>query len=98
MLLLSSGEFLTTGGITSKQNFPPAASDIGFGVGRYNSTGTADTTFGKGGISVADFGSNAPYAAASALVLQSNGDIVAGGLASSQPSSAPSFGLARFTS
>ncbi|HZL37254.1 MAG TPA: hypothetical protein VFC78_18185 [Tepidisphaeraceae bacterium] len=48
---------------------------------RYNADGTVDTTFGVGGRVLLKIGPNAAY---NALLIQSNGDIIAGGLGTIQ--------------
>jgi len=101
LLLQSDGKIVVAGAITSKLNAPLTASDIGFGIVRYDSNGSIDSNFGTGGVAIADFGSNAPDSGAFAVAIQSNGDIVAAGAAGVQKSgslSSSSFGLARYTS
>jgi len=76
---------------------------IGFGLARFNSNGSVDTTFGEGGSVATSFilNPNSPNATLFALALQSNGDIVAAGsAANSAPFSPPvsDFALARYTS
>lgn len=96
------GMILAAGGITSKLVTPPAGNDIGFGLVRYNPNGGIDLTFGRRGVVITDFGQSAPLAEVFALTLQSNGDIVAAGVAGRQPigfqGAQSSFGLARYTS
>ena len=98
----SDGKILAAGSITSKLVAPPAGNDTGFGLARYNPSGTIDTTFGRRGIVISDFGQSGPLAAAFALALQPNGDIVAAGVAGQQPigfqPALSSFALARYTS
>ncbi len=59
----------------------------GFGLVRYNPSGSIDTTFnpgvglGSGGGVVTGFGSSFPYSGAFALAIQSNGEIVVAGVA-----------------
>jgi uncharacterized delta-60 repeat protein len=99
--LESSGKIVVAGSLTSKLNAPPASNNVGFGVVRYNPSGTIDKTFGSGGVAVADFGTSAPLSGAFALAIQSNGDVVAGGAAAQGAfnlSFDSPFGLARFTS
>jgi len=101
LLQQSDGKIVVAGAITSKLNAPLTASDIGFGVVRYNSDGSIDTSFGTGGVAITDFGSNAPDSGAFAVAVQSNGDIVAAGAAGVQKSgslTSSSFGLTRYTS
>jgi len=101
LLLQSDGKIVVAGAITSKLNAPQTASDIGFGLVRYNSDGSIDTKFGTGGVAITDFGSNAPDSGDFAVAIQSNGDIVAAGAAAVEKSgslSSSSFGLSRYTS
>ena len=100
LLLESDGKIAVAGSITGQVNAPPATNDVGFGVARYNSNGTPDTSFGTGGVAVANFGTSAPLSGAFALAIQSNGELVAGGAAAQGPfnlSFDSAFGLARFT-
>jgi uncharacterized delta-60 repeat protein len=97
----SSGKLVIAGALTSKINAPPASNDVGFGIVRYHPNGVIDTSFGKGGVAVIDFGSSAPLAGAFALAIQSNGDIVAGGAAAQGPENTglnSAFALTRVTS
>jgi uncharacterized delta-60 repeat protein len=94
-LLQSDGKIVVAGSLTSKLSGPPIANNVGFGVVRYSSGGTIDTTFGTNGVAIVDFGSNAPTSGAFAVAIQSNGDLVAAGAASNRTTSG--FGLARFT-
>lgn len=100
----SSGKILVAGGLPSTQAEAPGANDIGFGVARYASNGSIDKTFASGGAVITDFGTTAPFSSALALAVQSNGDVVAAGLAGqaatggSFPANPTSFGLARYTS
>jgi len=92
---------LTTvsGGVTLVNN------QTGFGLVRYNSNGSVDTTFnpgggiGSGGGVITGFGSSFPASSAFALAVQSNGDIVVAGQAGigNQTFTASSFVLARYT-
>jgi uncharacterized delta-60 repeat protein len=95
----SDGMIVAAGGITSKLVPPPAGNDTGFSLVRYNPNGSIDSTFGRRGVAITDFGQSAPLAEVFALALQSNGDLVAAGVAGQKgfqfaPSS---FGLARYT-
>jgi uncharacterized delta-60 repeat protein len=54
---------------------------IGFGLVRYNSSGSVDTTFGEGGAVTTTFAPTEPSATPFALALQTNGDIVTAGSA-----------------
>jgi uncharacterized delta-60 repeat protein len=74
---------------------------IGFGVGRFNSDGTADATFAQGGAVSTSFAPVEPNATAFALALQANGNIVAAGTGavtfSSQFVTPADFALVRYT-
>jgi uncharacterized delta-60 repeat protein len=98
----SNGMIVAAGGVTSKLVSPPTGNDTGFSLVRYNPTGSIDLTFGKRGVVITDFGQSAPLAEAFAIALQTNGDIVAAGVAGHESigfQAAPSaFGLARYTS
>jgi len=94
---LISGKFVSAGSVTSSLEDPPGTNSTGFELIRYNANGTIDTTFGTRGAAVTPFPGN-HNAAALALALQSNGDIVVAGEAGDQPSGGPSsFALARYT-
>jgi uncharacterized delta-60 repeat protein len=54
---------------------------IGFGVVRYNSNGSVDTTFGEGGAVTTTFAPTEPAATLFAVAVQANGGIVAAGSA-----------------
>ncbi len=84
----------------------------GFGVVRYNSNGSIDTTFnpgnglGAGGGVITGLGSSFPYSGAFALAIQSNGEIIVAGVAGSASFKAyepptqlasGSFAMARYT-
>jgi len=97
LVLQSNGKILVAGSIAV---VPPAANRVGFGIVRYNATGTLDTTFGTGGVAIADFGTSAALSGAFALAIQANGEIVAAGVAAAGPffnGFSSAFGLARFT-
>jgi uncharacterized delta-60 repeat protein len=101
LLQQTDGKIVVAGSLTSKLNLPPASSAVGFGVVRYTSSGVVDKSFGRGGVTVADFGTNAPLSGAFAVAIQSNGELVAGGAAAQGPfnlSFNSPFALARFTS
>ena len=90
---------LVSGGITFVDN------QTGFGVVRYNSSGSVDTSFnpgggiGSGGGVITGFGNSFPAGSAFALAIQSNGDIVVAGQAGNgnQQFTSSSFVLARYT-
>jgi uncharacterized delta-60 repeat protein len=81
---------------------PGVKVETGFGLMRYDSNGTIDTSFGNQGGFVIDFGSAAPFATPLDAVIEPSGDIiVAGQGAQVSPAvfgAAPSvFALARVT-
>jgi uncharacterized delta-60 repeat protein len=84
---------LTSGGITFADN------QIGFGLVRYNSDGSVDSSFGTAGGVATGFGNKFPAASAFALAIQSNGEIVVAGQAGqgNQNFASSSFALARYT-
>jgi len=96
------GKIVVAGSIKSRLLPPPAGNDTGFGMVRYTPSGSIDTTFGNHGVVITDFGPSAPLAEPFALTLQSNGDIIAAGVAGQQPgvvqSTPSSFALARYLS
>jgi uncharacterized delta-60 repeat protein len=101
LLLQSDGKIVVAGAITSKLAAAGSANDVGFGIVRYNPTGSLDGTFGTGGVAITDFGPANPLSGPFAVALQSNGDIVAAGLAGTTTSgslSSAGFGLSRYTS
>jgi uncharacterized delta-60 repeat protein len=65
-----------------------------FGVCRYYSNGSLDTSFGSGGTVTTNFGGNTAWAYG--LVIQSDGKIVAGGSAKTSPTGVYNFALARY--
>lgn len=101
LILQKDGKIVVAGAINSKLNAPLTASDVGFGIVRYTSSGMPDKTFGTGGVVATDFGATATDSGAFALALQSNGDIVAGGAAGITTAgtfASPAFALSRYTS
>ena len=99
------GKIVVAGTINSA--FVLGGNQTGFGVFRYNSNGTLDTTFnlasglGNGGGVITGFGSSFPDSGPFALAIQSNGDIVVAGLAGNgNPQgiglTSSSFALARY--
>jgi uncharacterized delta-60 repeat protein len=74
---------------------------IGFGLVRYSSSGSVDTTFGEGGAVTTTFAPTEPGATPFALALQTNGDIVAAGSAGEFASAGfvtqADFALARYS-
>lgn len=95
------GRIVVAGSINSRLVAPPAPNDTGFGLVRYNPNGSIDTTFGRRGAVITDFGKSAPLAETFALALQSDGEIIAAGVAGQFPgisrSTPSSFALARYT-
>ena len=109
----SNGKIVVAGAITSKlitlllsDGVTVADNQTGFGLVRYNSNGSVDTTFnpgggiGTGGGIITGFGSSFPAGSAFALAIQSNGEIVVAGQAGNgnQQFTSSSFVLARYTS
>lgn len=93
---LSNGQFIVAGTLDSAAPLTGTAPQA-FALVRYNANGTIDTTFGTLGGAVTPFPGNA-YAAAFAVAVQSNGDIVAAGqTAVNNQNGASSFALARYT-
>jgi uncharacterized delta-60 repeat protein len=78
----------------------------GFGIVRFSSTGSIETTFGRGGGAITSFSAaflatTNRFASAFALSLPANGEIVAAGAAgppSGAPAQASAFALARYAS
>ena len=98
---VSTCKILVAGTVVSSLSVN-AGNDVGFGLVRFNSNGSVDTTFGKHGGVITGFTATGPFASAFALVLQTNGDIVAAGSAG-QPATGSSavpadFALARYSS
>jgi uncharacterized delta-60 repeat protein len=90
----NDGKILVAGTLADQLSVIP---DGDFALVRYNSDGTVDQGFGTHGGALADFFSATSSAAAFAIAIQSNSDIVVAGEAI--PGSNPSqFALARFTS
>ena len=91
------GRILVAGSIISR--LIPTGNATGFGVVRFNPSGSIDTTFGTHGGAITGFGSRL-LAGAFALAIQTNGDIIAAGEAGNfmAPNLTLSFGLARYTS
>jgi uncharacterized delta-60 repeat protein len=106
MRLESSSTIVGVGALNTKVTIGelPALNTVtGFGVMRFTSAGSIDTTFGREGAAITDFRTIAPTTTPTALVIQSNGDIIVAGQAA-QPDvtinipGASVFALARFTS
>ncbi|MGA2902451.1 MAG: hypothetical protein ABSD98_01360 [Candidatus Korobacteraceae bacterium] len=111
MAIQSNGKIVVAGTIPSALLTTTSGGRIvinnqtGFGVVRYNSNGSVDTTFnpgggiGSGGGIITGFGSSFPAGSAFALAIQSNGEIVVAGQAGvgNQHFTSSSFVLARYT-
>jgi uncharacterized delta-60 repeat protein len=94
----SDGRILTAGSQASK--LVSTGNSLGFGLARFNTDGSIDTTFGTHGGDVTAF-ANTSLTGALALVLQPNGDIVAAGEAGNDISNSTifeAFALARYVS
>lgn len=87
--LQSDGKIVAAGYV--RNLFPDPLGPADFAVARYNADGTPDNTFGVGGKITTDFGQD--HDEASAVLIQSDGRIVAGGFAFSGTFD---FGLARY--
>ena len=102
MLVQSDGKFVVAGTMTGQLAPPPNGPDTGFGLIRYNSNGSIDTSFGKRGAAFKSFGASLSLATPFALALQSNGDLIAAGAAGAPSvggvNNFGSFAMARFTS
>jgi uncharacterized delta-60 repeat protein len=94
VVIQSDGRIVVAGTFSDQLSVIP---DGDFALIRYNSDGTVDEGFGTHGGVLADAFSGSSSAAAFALVVESNGDIVAAGKAA-QGSSPSQFALVRFTS
>ena len=92
----SNGQIVTAGGIVTQTVL--SGNDSGFGLTRFNSSGTIDGTFGSHGGVVSSFPGFSD-ASAFPLAIQTNGDIVAAGSATSGGNPATgSFAQARYLS
>jgi uncharacterized delta-60 repeat protein len=103
--LQSDGKIVAFGTITSHASVgqvPTVKTTTGFGVIRYTSTGSIDTSFAREGAVITDFSNIAPFANPFDMVSQSNGSIIVAGRAA-QPDitldipGASVFALARYT-
>jgi uncharacterized delta-60 repeat protein len=97
---LGDGKIVVGSSLTSGTAAVGSSNPQGFVLTRYNSNGTIDSTFGTRGAVVTNFPGEA-FSGAAALAVQSNGDIVAAGVAEAKN---PAFGvepsdfaLARYT-
>jgi uncharacterized delta-60 repeat protein len=88
----SDGKILVAGTDTSKVS--ASGNSIGFGLVRFNTDGSIDTTFGTHGGAITGF-SKTTATNAFAVTLQPNGDIVAAGQAGNSNPLTEAFALAR---
>ena len=95
---LSTCRILVAGTVVSALRID-VGNDTGFGLVRYTSNGSVDTSFGRRGGVITGFSPAKPLASAFALVQQTNGDIVAAGLAGQATAAqGDDFALARYKS
>jgi len=90
VVVQADGKIIVAGGTYA--TFPAAGGQ--FALARYNSNGSLDTSFGVGGLVRTSFGSSGCFA--SALVLQSDGKIIAGGTNFIDLQTNSDFGLVRY--
>jgi len=91
----SNGDILAAG-VTKNQS---GGSPSDFALARYTANGPLDTTFGNNGLVTTGFGTNGDnLASASALAIQSDGKIIAGGSNVSPNGVSDGFTLARYLS
>jgi uncharacterized delta-60 repeat protein len=94
--ILVAGTVVTSMSVNNGNGF-------GFGLVRYNSNGSVDSTFGQAGAVATSFTPTEPDATPFALAIQANGDIIEAG-AAGKPGGNPAFvtpadfALARYTS
>jgi uncharacterized delta-60 repeat protein len=94
---VSTCKILVAGTVVSSLSVN-GGNDTGFGLVRYSSNGNIDTSFGKRGGVITGFAPVKTLASAYALVLQTNGDIVAAGLAGqASGTQGDDFALARYS-
>jgi uncharacterized delta-60 repeat protein len=91
----SNGKILVVGTDTSKVS--ESGNSTGFGLVRFNSDGSIDTTFGTHGGAITGFPKETATNAF-AVALQPNGDIVAAGQAGNNAPVVEAFALARYVS
>lgn len=91
-VLQSNGDIVTAGSIVTRASLNRNFS--GFGLSRVGTNGVIDATFGTRGNVVTSF-PGFQSASAGSIVIQSNGDLLAGGTAASSSMQA-SFALARY--
>jgi uncharacterized delta-60 repeat protein len=80
----SDGRIVAAGAVTSKVvlgQLPNATTITGFGLTRYNSNGSLDTSFGHQGGVVTDFRNIAPSVTPSDVAIETNGNIIVAGQA-----------------
>lgn len=95
---LSTCKILVAGTVVSGLRID-GGNDTGFGLVRYSSNGSIDTSFGRRGGVITGFTPAKPLASAFALVQQTNSDIVVAGLAGqAAPAQGDDFALARYKS
>jgi uncharacterized delta-60 repeat protein len=87
----SDGKLVVAGNATSGSG---ATSNIDFGVARYNSDGSLDSTFGTGGKVQTNIAGNTDLA--QGLALQSDGKIVLAGRVAASGGVDPDFGIVRY--
>ena len=87
--ILNNGKILVAGGTGN------ATSGIDFGIVRYNSNGTLDTSFGTNGIVISDFNSETNIGR-SMKVLSDNKFIIGGSLNVSSSGNYPNFVIAKY--
>ena len=92
VLVQPDGKIIVAGG--TYPTFPAAGGQ--FALARYNSDGSLDASFGVGGLVRTSFGSSGCFA--SALVLQRDGKIIAGGTNYIDLQTNSDFGLVRYNS
>jgi uncharacterized delta-60 repeat protein len=87
--ILNNGKILVAGGTGN------TTSGIDFGIVRYNSNGTLDTSFGTNGIVISDFNSETNIGR-SMKVLSDNKFIIGGFLNASSSGNYPNFAIAKY--
>lgn len=74
----------------------PVLNDPNFGLVRYNTDGTLDSTFGSGGLIDINIGTNPTYDGANAIALQPDGKLLVAGYSQPQSAGDSDFVIARF--
>jgi uncharacterized delta-60 repeat protein len=87
----SDGKIVVVG-----SSYNDLTNDVDFGLSRYNSDGSLDTSFGTGGKVTTDF--NTPFDYARSVMQQSDGKIVAAGFSYNDVASIISVALSRYNS